>query len=261
MSDVVRYGTGFALSGGFIRGFAHLGAMQALLEHDLRPELLSGVSAGAIAGAFVADGNEPCDVLEFFEGLSFSDITTFSVDRQGLLKMKGFIEFLRSHLRAKRLENLKIPLIVTATDLDHGCSVHFREGDIAERVAASCSLPILFAPLRIDGVYYVDGGVLMNLPVSTIRPLCRRVVAINVSPLVTDTYKKNMIDIAMRTYNYIFQANTILQKAECDLLIEPTGLDGYSNRDLKKARELFDRGYRAACTVLDGAKTRASIFG
>lgn len=251
--NMIQYDTGFALSGGFIRGFAHLGIMQALLEHDIRPDILSGVSAGAIAGVFVADGNDPWQAFEKFNGITFSDLTAFSLDRQGLLKMDGFVDFLRSNLRARRLEELHIPLIVTATDFDHGCSVHFRDGEIAERVAASCCLPVLFPPRKIDGVYYVDGGVLMNLPVTTLRSQCRRVIALNVSPMVTDAYKKNMIDIALRVYNYVFQANAIFQKEACDLLIEPDGLDGYSNRDLSKAREIFDRGYVAAQAVLETA--------
>ena len=54
-----KYSIGYALSGGFIKGFAHLGAMQALLEHDIKPNIISGVSAGALAGVFYADGNEP----------------------------------------------------------------------------------------------------------------------------------------------------------------------------------------------------------
>ncbi len=58
-----KYPIGFALSGGFIKGFAHLGAMQSLLEHDIKPNILSGVSAGALAGVFYADGNEPHKVL------------------------------------------------------------------------------------------------------------------------------------------------------------------------------------------------------
>lgn len=248
---MTQYDTGFALSGGFIRGFAHLGIMQALLEHDIRPDILSGVSAGAIAGVFVADGNEPWQALERFKGVSFADFSTFSIDRRGLLKMDGFVDFLRRNLRAQKLEQLKTPMIVTATDFDHGCSAHFREGDIAERVAASCCLPLLFPPREIDGVFYVDGGVLMNLPVSTLRPLCRRVVGLNVSPMSTDEYKKNMIDIALRVYNFVFQANTLLQREACDLFIEPDGLEGYSNRDLSKAGELFDRGYAGACAVLD----------
>lgn len=48
-----KYSIGYALSGGFIKGFAHLGAMQALLEHDIKPNIISGVSAGALAGVFM----------------------------------------------------------------------------------------------------------------------------------------------------------------------------------------------------------------
>ena len=54
-----KYNIGYALSGGFIKGFAHLGIMQALHEHGIRPEILSGVSAGALAAVFYADGKEP----------------------------------------------------------------------------------------------------------------------------------------------------------------------------------------------------------
>ena len=69
--DHQKYQIGYALSGGFIKGFAHLGVMQALLEHDIRPDIISGVSAGALAGVFYADGNEPHRVLDYFSGHNF----------------------------------------------------------------------------------------------------------------------------------------------------------------------------------------------
>lgn len=69
--DHQKYQIGYALSGGFIKGFAHLGVMQALLEHDIRPDIISGVSAGALAGVFYADGNEPHRVLDYFRGINF----------------------------------------------------------------------------------------------------------------------------------------------------------------------------------------------
>ena len=197
-----KYPTGFALSGGFIKGFAHLGVMQALLEHGIRPDVLSGVSAGALAGVFYADGNEPHDVLRFFAGHTFQDLTKLVIPKVGLFELDEFIDFLRTNLKAKRLEQLKTPLIVTATDLDHGRLVHFHKGDIAERVAASCCMPVLFAPVCIDGTNYVDGGVLMNLPVSIIRRICEKVVAINVSPLLAPKYKMNIVSIALRSYNF-----------------------------------------------------------
>lgn len=241
-----KYPTGFALSGGFIKGFAHLGVMQALLEHDIRPDILSGVSAGALAGVFYADGNEPHEVLKYFAGHKFQDLTKLVIPKVGLFELDEFIDFLRSNLKAQRLEELKTPLIVTATDLDHGRLVHFHKGDIAERIAASCCMPVLFEPVCINGTNYVDGGVLMNLPVTIIRRLCEKVVAINVSPLMATKYKKNIVSIAMRSYNFMFRSNTFPEREKADLLIEPYNLAGYSNRELEKAEEIFMQGYNTA---------------
>lgn len=244
------YKTGYALSGGFIKGFAHLGAMQALLEHDIKPNIISGVSAGALAGAFVADGNEPFKVLDFFSGHKFQDLTKLVLPKVGLFELGEFIDFLKSNLKAKKLEDLKIPLIITATDLDHGQSVQFRKGDIAERVAASCCMPVMFAPVKIDGVHYVDGGVFNNLPATIIRHECERVVAINVSPLMAREYKMNIVSIAVRSFHFMSNSNTFPERNACDLLIEPYDLHGYSNRELEKAEEIFEQGYDTACEVM-----------
>ena len=220
-----KYNIGYALSGGFIKGFAHLGIMQALHEHGIRPEILSGVSAGALAAVFYADGKEPYHIVE--------------------------LDFLNSNLESKTIEELKIPTIITATDLDHGRIVSFKKGKIAERLAASCCMPILFAPIRINNTYYVDGGILMNLPVSPIRKECEKVIALNVDPLVADEYSKNVVSIALRAYHFIFQANTLPQKGIADLLIESYGLEEYSNRELERAEEIFEKGYNTATELLD----------
>ena len=80
-----KYQIGYALSGGFIKGFAHLGVMQALLEHDIKPDIISGVSAGALAGVFYADGNEPHKVLDYFSGHKFQDLTKLVIPTYGSL--------------------------------------------------------------------------------------------------------------------------------------------------------------------------------
>ena len=140
------FNIGYALSGGFIKGFAHLGIMQALLEHDIKPDVISGVSAGSLAGVFYADGNEPYKVLDFFSGHKFQDLTKLVIPKVGLFELSEFQDFLRSNLKAQKLEELKTPLIVTATDLDHGKSVQFRKeafpNELRLRVACpSCLLP------------------------------------------------------------------------------------------------------------------------
>ena len=240
------FNIGYALSGGFIKGFAHLGIMQALLEHDIKPDVISGVSAGSLAGVFYADGNEPHKVLDFFSGHKFQDLTKLVIPKVGLFELSEFQDFLRSNLKAQKLEELKTPLIVTATDLDHGKSVQFRKGSIPERIAASCCMPILFAPVKINGVHYVDGGLFMNLPASVIRKQCEKVVAINVSPLNMEQYKMNIIGIALRSYHLMFRANSFKEMEYCDLLIEPGNLSKYSNRELEKAEEIFNHGYETA---------------
>lgn len=246
-----KYNVGFALSGGFIKGFAHLGVMQALLEHDIKPDILSGVSAGALAGVFYADGNEPHQVLDYFSGHKFQDLTKLVIPKVGLFDLKEFVDFLKTNLKAQKLEDLQVPLIVSATDLDHGRLVHFHKGDIAERIAASCCMPVLFAPVKIDGTHYVDGGLFMNLPVSTIRRICNKVVAVNVSPLMANKYKMNIVSIAMRSYNFMFRANTFPEREKADLLVEPYNLEGYSNTELKKAEEIFMQGYKTANNLLE----------
>jgi NTE family protein len=249
---VARYKTGFALSGGFIRGFAHLGVLQALHEHNIKPDIIAGVSAGSLAGVFAADGYEPYETLLTFSHLNFLDFTRPAWSRTGgLMTLDLLIDFLREHIRAKNLEELKIPMVVTATDFSHGRSVHFTTGSIAERVAASCCLPPLFSAIEIEGVDYVDGGVFMNLPVAPLREICERVVAVNVSPLRQAEFKKNVISVAIRAFHFMSNANSVWGRHNADLLIEPDNLYEYGNTELDKAEEIFERGYEAATEILN----------
>ena len=251
MFGIKKYHTGFVLSGGFIKGFAHLGAIQALIEHDIRPQIISGASAGSLVGALYADGNEPYQVLEFFSGLKFTDLTNPTIPTTGFFELDELQDFLHAHLKRQRIELLPVPMVITATDLDHGKSVFFRKGDIAQCVAASCCLPVLFSPITIGDTHYVDGGVLMNLPVSPIRKECERIYAINVSPLLTPEYKLNLINIAERSYQFIFRSNAVAERELADVLIEPINLSGYSNMDLDKSKEIFMAGYEKAREMLE----------
>ena len=132
----------------------------------------------------------------------------------GLFDSKRFRYFLRRHLRAKTFEELKTPLVVVATDLDNGESHEFRSGPIVEAVTASCSIPIIFSPVVINGVHYVDGGLFHNFPVSIIREECERIIGVNVSPLVPQKYKQTIFHIAERSYT-ICSGQTRWRTARC----------------------------------------------
>jgi len=109
---------------------------------------------------------------------------------------------------------------------------------------------VLFVPKKIKGVNYVDGGVFKNFPVSTIRPYCQKVIGINASPLVADEYKLSLMNVAARTYHFMFKANILHDKELCDLLIEPIDMGHYDTFDVEKGREIFELGYLSAKKIL-----------
>lgn len=156
-----------------------------------------------------------------------------------------------SKLRAKTFEELKIPLRVVATNLDKGQSTIFSSGKLIEPIVASCCIPVLFSPKVIHGVHYVDGGVLKNFPVSTIRNDCEKVIGINASPMVADKYKQSIINVAARSYHFMYKANIIHDKELCDLLIEPEDIGNYETFNVDKGREIFELGYQTAKQMLN----------
>ena len=94
-------------------------------------------------GTLFADGYSADELKELFTGREFSEFAQLQLPKSGLFDSKRFRYFLKRHLRAKTFEELKIPMIVVATDLDNGESHEFDSGPIVEAVPASCSIPII----------------------------------------------------------------------------------------------------------------------
>jgi len=244
------YKIGIALSGGGIKGLCHAGVLKALEEHNIKPDIISGVSAGSVVGALYADGYSPDEIAALFEDISFRQMTKLRIPSGGFFKMDVFRHFISKKLRAKTFEELSIPLRVVATNLDNGQSVTFSTGHLVDPIIASCSVPVLFSPQIIDGVNYVDGGVLKNFPVSTIRNDCERVIGINASPLVAAEYKLSVLSVASRSYHFMFKANILHDIELCDLLIEPVDMGNYDTFDVNKGREIFELGYLSTKQLL-----------
>jgi len=253
------YKIGIALSGGGIKSLCHAGALKALEERGIKPNIISGVSAGALVGAFYADGYSPDEIAILFEDISFRTMTKIHIPDGGFFQTDVFQDFLTRKLRAKTFEELRIPLRIVATDLDKGRSVTFLSGSLIDPIVASCSLPVLFRPKKIDGVNYVDGGVLKNFPVSTIRNDCEKVIGINASPMVADKYKLSILNVASRSYHFMFKANILHDKDLCDLLIEPVDMGNYDTFDIDKGREIFELGYRTTKKILQNKLNDKSV--
>jgi NTE family protein len=241
-----KYRLGLALSGGGARGFAHIGVMQMLDECGLRPDVIVGTSAGALMGSLFADGYSPAEIKQLFTGREFSEFVSFQIPKTGLFDSSRFRQFVRRIVRAGNIEDLSIPTIIMTTDFDRGKAHAFTKGSVAEIVTASCSVPIIFNPVKIDGIHYVDGGLFHNFPVSIIRDECEAVIGSNVSPIVPDKYNKTIIGIAERSYHYLFRANTYKDREMCDILIETDEFGLFKMFDLKNVNLLAQIGYKAA---------------
>ena len=128
-----KYKVGLVLSGGGARGFAHLGVIQALNEAGIVPDVISGTSAGALAGVLYADGYKPKEIMKFMSNGSRMDFMRPALPREGLLQINGIIKILKTRLRAITFDELKIPLFVAATDMNNGKAVYFSEGHLLIR--------------------------------------------------------------------------------------------------------------------------------
>lgn len=243
---------GLALSGGGAKGFSHIGVLMAFERCGIKPNVLAGVSAGSIAATLYAAGLKPSEIVKCFTDASkFGDYTEWAIPKEGFLKLDRFARLLDEWLPVKRLEELKIPTVVCATDLDHGKSVGWSKGEIVPRVIASCSVPVVFNPKKIDGVQYVDGGVLRNLPAWAIRPYCKTLYGCNCSPLRKSESTKSLIDIAYRTYHLMNKSNVPQDIKLCDHVIQIYDVSHVSIFDLSALQKGVTAGYEAAMKVLE----------
>lgn len=238
-----KYKLGLALSGGGVKGFAHAGALKALEEFGYKPDIISGTSAGAVAGALYVAGYSPKEICDLFKNKSFSNFTNITIPTSGLFSPAKFVDFLKQKITYTNIEDLPIPMRIVATDLDAGKIKVFAEGSLAERVMASATVPVVFPPTVIDDVHYVDGGIFCNFPVDVIRQDCEKVIGINVSPLVPTQYKQTIIEIALRSYNFMFRANTKEDGMLCDILVELPDVLQYDMFDLDAIDEIYRMGY------------------
>lgn len=238
------YKTGLVLSGGGARGFAHLGVIQALNEAGIFPDVISGTSAGALAGVLYCDGYSPKEILKFMKSSSRLNYMRPTLPRDGLLQISGITKILETHLRAKKFEELKIPFFACATDLNNGKAVYFSSGEILNPVIASASIPVLFKPVLINNISYVDGGVLDNMPLSPVENKCKLVIGSFVNPVGYEATIGGLIQIAERTFMLRMSKEVIEKSKKFDLFIAPLELKYFGILDPEKADGLFDIGYK-----------------
>jgi NTE family protein len=245
INNMKKYKTGLVLSGGGTRGFAHLGVITALFEKGFRPEVISGTSVGAIVGAFIANGRSPEDIMKIFNKGWFFKYTNLHFPVNGLLKLNGLNQVLRREILCRNIEDLQLPFYIAVANLNKGKAEYLNHGPLGPALLASSSIPVLFAPVEIDGDLFVDGGLMDNIPVEPIKNNCDYIVSVNINPLTPRAHFKNLIQIAARTFYMGVNANMTEVHKYSSVYIEPEGIDNYEILSLSHADEMFELGYNS----------------
>lgn len=235
--------TGLALGGGAVLGAAHVGVLKALHEHEVKIDCITGTSIGALVGAFYAFGKS-IDEIEAIAGeLSWLDVTSFTLTKYGLLSNKSLGKLINDHLGDCRMESANIPFAVVATDIATGEKVVINEGPVAEAVMASTCLPGIFKPVRWGERFLVDGGIVENVPVITLRDLgATRTIAVDLNAKQGSSSPKNILEVINNSFHFLIKSTTRMQVRDCDLLIEPD-LSKFNMVDTRKTKKLIEQGY------------------
>ncbi len=236
-----------ALSGGAVRGIAHIAVLDVLETEGIPVRAIAGTSAVSMIGAMYAAGLTVSEIKRIVLQTNWKHLVKFIIPRTGLISSEGIYRFMEEILPVKKFSSLVIPFAAVATDLSTGEKVSITSGSVSKAVQASCSLPIIFTPTELNKKMLVDGGVASQLPVRTVREELgvRRVIAVNVNykALELDHYK-NLVQIATHLSALWASRNAREEEKLADVVIQ-VDAKGIALYDLSKSRELLRRGRKA----------------
>ena len=191
---------GLALGSGSARGWAHIGAIRALEEKGVKPDLICGTSIGALVGAVYASGQ--LDELEqWVTGLAWTNVVRLMdiTWKGGLIRGQRLFNLFRATFRDIDISELDMPFGAIATELTSGREIWLRQGKLFDVVRASIATPGLFTPVVQDGTILVDGGLVNPVPVSMCRAFGAEVViAIDLSWGKLGPYRHRSREITAR---------------------------------------------------------------
>lgn len=244
---------GLTLSGGGVRGLAHVGVIKALEERGIEPTILSGASAGAIVGALYAKGYSSEDMLDFFHSTEIFRWQNYSLSKPGFIDTDKFYDIFKDHLPEDSFESLEKDLYIVTTDILNGEPQIFHEGQLIKAILASAAFPVVLSPVEIDGVLYADGGIVNNFPVELIREKCETLIGVyvNVPQKLTKKDLDSTMDVLERAYHLNISYKSIKKMDQVDIPITPDELTKYNTFDTRKMDKIYKIGYEEACRVLD----------
>jgi NTE family protein len=217
---------GLALGGGSARGLAHIGVIQVLQAYGIPIDIIAGTSIGSLVGSLYAAGDsvekleKSVSLLDKRKVLSLMDIT---FPRSGLVRGNRIEKMLIDWgLGDKTFEELNIPFAAVATDIESGERVILNQGNVADAVRASMSIPGIFVPVKYDDRYLVDGGVVDPVPVDLAKKMGADIViavslAIKRPPNRIMTFDEKSGNLENTEDSIIANMNSILKEESISL--------------------------------------------
>ncbi|HOM15446.1 MAG TPA: patatin-like phospholipase family protein [Rubrivivax sp.] len=247
---------GLALGGGAARGFAHIGVIQVLEEAGIRPDLVIGTSAGSLVAALYASGKGGAELATLARTMDEGAFADWSFPGRGLIRGEALARFVREHTGGKRIEQMKLPLGIVATDLDSGEGIVFRVGDTGIAVRASSAVPALFQPVRIGAREYVDGGLVAPVPVRYARQMgAQLVIAVDISEAPEGAATGDAVRMLLQTFSIMGRSINRFELAGADVVLRPK-LAGVSGADFTMRTRSIQAGRDAAQAALGGLRGR-----
>ena len=251
---------GLVLSGGGIRGMAHIGLIKAMQQHGLTAEVVAGTSVGALVGALYANGNVIDEMLQFFKETPLFQYSFFTFNKPGLIDTDRYFSIFKKHFPENSFEALHKKLYVVATDLMNGKEVVFNSGNLIRPLLASAAITPVFSPVEIDGILFSDGGIMNNFPKEYVETDCNVLIGSNVT-IAGNLQKKdlkNSWQLGTRVTSLAIYASSIGKLKTCDIFIEPEALEKIGVFDKKNIEKAFIIGYDHGSRAIEKYLSRES---
>lgn len=264
MTHEVRVGV--ALGGGFARGIAHIGVLQVLKEHRVPIHVVAGTSAGSLVGAMFCAGLDPWLMQRAAERMNWRALVRLRLRRDGLLDSAGLERFLLSVMGDLHFEELCVPLVATATDLNTGAEVLLSSGRVVTAIRASCAFPGIFLPVRMEGRTLVDGGLIHSVPTTVARQMGADVViAVDLNrPSDDQKPPRNLLHIMLYSLAVVQRPQILQLLKEADVAVQPD-LSQFSVVELERVQDMVQVGREATEAALpliqDAVASAASCRG
>lgn len=249
---------GLVLGGGAARGIAHIGALQALEENNIFPQIVVGTSVGALVGGLYAAGVSPVRMAALLPDLRWLDLVALKIPSlnwsdlartipMGLVDLDKLIGWIEQLLGGPvDFDQLNVPFAAVATDILTGEVVVMNQGPLAPAIRASCSVPGVFTPSLRQGRLLVDGVVANNLPVTVAQDLgADYVIGVDLLPLPGEKQiaPRNVVELSISSLFMLARATQIEQRL-ADVVVSPD-IAHVGLADLAAYDDLIRAGKRA----------------